>query len=174
MSAAYISRDSVRNVRCPECGAGPGAPCTGERGQARIGNHGARIAVARTQAGAYSTADPQATSLVRIAKSFVRSVPCPECGARPGAHCTGERGDFRTRNHEARVEAARGQPGADAFIVDREVPEDACRRHRCPECGAFPGSPCAGARAPRERSHTERAIEALNALGRENLPRPGE
>lgn len=38
----------------------------------------------------------------RIMRIKVRSMPCPYCGAAPGAKCTGVRGQKRTANHQER------------------------------------------------------------------------
>lgn len=42
-----VSRQEVRAVECPGCGARPGEPCAGRRGQPREANHAARVEKAR-------------------------------------------------------------------------------------------------------------------------------
>jgi len=38
-----LSRPQVRNVICPECGAGSGERCVGARGKIRTANHMSRV-----------------------------------------------------------------------------------------------------------------------------------
>lgn len=48
--------------------------------------------------------------VTRVAnRALVRSIGCPECGAKPGQKCVGVRVKERTANHQPRWDAYRDQ-----------------------------------------------------------------
>ncbi|WP_444875953.1 zinc finger domain-containing protein [Streptomyces canus] len=100
------SRQEVRTLACPQCGAVAGRPCRDPAGTSRYVNHRQRVAA--FHADRYrSTPGPQIGGQSRLQprREQVRTVPCPRCSAPAYAPCTGARGRERTAHHFERVEA---------------------------------------------------------------------
>ena len=57
-----------------------------------------------------------------LPREIVRGVPCPECGARSAEPCIGSRGQLRTANHQARVDAAISQNDRSVVTTNSVAP----------------------------------------------------
>lgn len=137
-----LSREYVRSVRCPKCGAEPGQGCPGADGWERISPHQERYDAAAT-----STPDDGDYLRQRFREGGILA-PTSYLVLRPVAV-------------RPRAGAAPGQPPPQRRVLSREE----IRGVPCSECEAEPGEWCERPGGLRERNHQVRRQEAILELG---------
>ena len=94
----------AREVRCPQCRAGRGAPCGGEIGK-RGRVHAARLQKVEMILEREQRGGPPPREDREEYRRKIRQIPCPLCGAGVGEKCKSRRAGGRLSVHLERSKA---------------------------------------------------------------------